>query len=102
MKELAIDACYIGTGDPHNSEYVAEHFQARAWLTGFKGSAGTAVVTADRALLWTDGRYHIQALRDLDGTPFDLMKQGLPGIPRPDAVSYTHLDVYKRQEPTFG
>ena len=84
MKDLAIDACYIGTGDPHNSEYVAEHFQARAWLTGFKGSAGTAVVTADRALLWTDGRYHIQAARDLDGTPFDLMKQGLPGVPRPD------------------
>lgn len=84
MKELGIDACYVGTGDPHNSEYIAEHFQARAWLTGFKGSAGTAVVTADRALLWTDGRYHIQAVRDLEGTPFELMKQGLPGIPRPD------------------
>ncbi len=84
MKDFAIDACYIGTGDPHNSEYVAEHFQARAWLSGFKGSAGTAVVTANRALLWTDGRYHIQAERDLEGTPFELMKQGVPGIPRPE------------------
>ncbi len=84
MKDHAIDACYIGTGDPHNSEYIAEHFQTRAWLTGFKGSAGTAVVTADRALLWTDGRYHIQAVRDLNGTPFELMKQGLHGVPRPD------------------
>lgn len=39
MKKYRIDACYIGTGDPHNSEYIAEHFQARAWLSGFKGSA---------------------------------------------------------------
>lgn len=84
MKKYRIDACYIGTGDPHNSEYIAEHFQARAWLSGFKGSAGTAVVTASQALLWTDGRYHIQAIRDLDGTPFELMKQGFPGVPRPE------------------
>ncbi len=84
MKDFSIDACYVGTGDPHNSEYVSEHFQTRAWLSGFNGSAGTAVVTANRALLWTDGRYHIQAARDLEGTPFELMKQGVPGIPRPD------------------
>lgn len=84
MKKHGIDACYIGTADPHNSEYIAAHFQTRAWLTGFKGSAGTAVVTASDALLWTDGRYHIQAAGDLEGTPFMLMKQGSPGVPQPD------------------
>ena len=71
MKDFSIDACYVGTGDPHNSEYVSEHFQTRAWLSGFNGSAGTAVVTANRALLWTDGRYHIQAARDLEGHPLN-------------------------------
>ncbi len=81
MREEAVDASYIGTADPHDSEYVAPHYQARAWLTGFTGSAGTAVVTADRALLWADGRYHIQAEAQLAGTPFELMKQGAPGVP---------------------
>lgn len=81
MERRHIDAYYVGTADPHNSEYVAPHFQARAWLTGFSGSAGTAVVTRDRALLWTDGRYHIQAEKQLAGTPFELMKQGMPGVP---------------------
>lgn len=84
MKTQAIDACYIGTADPHNSEYVAPFYQARSWLTGFTGSAGTAVVTADKALLWADGRYYIQALAQLEGSDFELMKQGLPGVPTPE------------------
>lgn len=81
MKDKGVDACLIGTADPHDSEYVASYYQARAWLTGFTGSAGTAVVTADRALLWADGRYYIQAEKQLAGTPFELMKQGAPGVP---------------------
>ncbi|NLA81464.1 MAG: aminopeptidase P family protein, partial [Clostridiaceae bacterium] len=85
MKTQAIDACYIGTADPHDSEYVAPYYQARAWLTGFTGSAGTAVVTADQALLWADGRYYIQAQGQLLGSDFVLMKQGSPGVPNPEA-----------------
>ncbi len=85
MKTQAIDACYIGTADPHDSEYVAPYYQARAWLTGFTGSAGTAVVTADQALLWADGRYYIQAQGQLLGSDFVLMKQGSPGVPKPEA-----------------
>ena len=83
MRQESADACLVGTADPHNSEYLAPYYQARAWLTGFNGSAGTAVVTADRALLWADGRYYIQAARQLEGTPFELMKQGNPGVPFP-------------------
>ncbi len=83
MKKEGLDACLIGTADPHNSEYVAPYYQARAWLTGFTGSAGTAVVTAGRALLWADGRYFIQAEKQLEGSPFELMKQGSPGTPGP-------------------
>ncbi|HZK29010.1 MAG TPA: aminopeptidase P family N-terminal domain-containing protein [Clostridia bacterium] len=81
MKERDIYASYIGTADPHDSEYIAPHYQARAWLTGFSGSAGTAIVTQERALLWADGRYHIQAEKEITGTCFELMKQGAPHVP---------------------
>ncbi len=83
MKENHVDACLVGTADPHNSEYLAPYYQARAWLTGFTGSAGTAVVTADRALLWADGRYYLQSEKQLEASPFELMKQGSPGVPSP-------------------
>ena len=59
------------------SEYLAEHWQLRRWLSGFSGSAGTVVVTADRAMLWTDSRYFLQAAQELDGTGIELMKDGL-------------------------
>ena len=62
--------------DPHDSEYVAGHWQLREWLTGFTGSAGMAVITSDEALLWTDSRYWLQAEEQLDGTPFRLMREG--------------------------
>ena len=81
MKAHAIDAYYIGTADPHNSEYIAPYYMARAWLSGFTGSAGTAVVTQEKALIWADGRYHIQAEAQLSGSDFELMKQGAPGVP---------------------
>ena len=63
------------------SEYLAEHWQLRRWLSGFSGSAGTVVVTADRAMLWTDSRYFLQAAQELDGTGIELMKDGLPETP---------------------
>lgn len=74
MAEQNITVYYINTADPHQSEYVAEHYQTRAWLTGFTGSAGYAVVTQKEALLWVDGRYFIQAEKQIAGTEFKMMK----------------------------
>ena len=71
-----LDALVVPTDDPHGSEYPAEHWQCRRWLTGFTGSAGTAVVTATEAFLWTDSRYWLQAEEQLAGTEFRLMRAG--------------------------
>jgi Xaa-Pro aminopeptidase len=65
MRTEKIDAVIFPTSDPHNSEYLPEHWQTRQWITGFTGSAGTAVVTLDEAALWTDSRYFIQAEMEL-------------------------------------
>ena len=81
MKTRGIDAYIEPTSDPHQSEYVAEHYKGRAFLTEFTGSAGTAVVTMDEAILWTDGRYFIQAETQLKGTDFVLYKLNTPGYP---------------------
>ncbi|MFP4644923.1 MAG: aminopeptidase P family protein [Spirochaetales bacterium] len=67
--------------DPHGSEYVAERFRARSWLSGFRGSAGTLVVTADNAGLWTDSRYYLEAEEALAGTEITLFRSGLPEVP---------------------
>lgn len=82
MQANDLYAYYIGTSDPHNSEYIADHFRTRAYMSGFEGSAGTLVVTMKEALLWADGRYHIQAAKDLEGSEINLMKQGAPGVPK--------------------
>lgn len=74
MQKQNLDAMVVPTMDPHNSEYVAEHWQCRRWISGFTGSAGTAVITQDDARLWTDSRYWLQAEEQLAGTPFSLMK----------------------------
>ena len=77
----ALQAFIIPTADPHNSEYLADHWKCREWLTGFTGSAGIAVVTKDAAALWTDSRYWLQAAEQLEGTPFQLMRDGDEGVP---------------------
>lgn len=77
MKEEGVGALLVPTMDAHSSEYVAPRWQCRRWLTGFTGSAGTAVVTADEARLWTDSRYWLQAREQLAGTPFRLMRDGV-------------------------
>ena len=74
MKLYNMDAYIIPTGDYHNSEYVGDYFKSREFLSGFTGSAGTLLVTKDHAYLWTDGRYFIQAAKELEGKPIDLMK----------------------------
>ena len=76
MKEAGIDAWLVVTDDYHASEYVSPHFQCRAFLTGFDGSAGTALIMQDSAALWTDGRYFLQAEDQLKDTGIDLMKMG--------------------------
>lgn len=76
MKEQGVEAFVVPTMDAHNSEYVPARWQCRQWLTGFTGSAGTAVLTADEALMWTDSRYWLQAEEQLKGTPFRLMRDG--------------------------
>ena len=81
MKSRNIDALIVPTADPHQSEYVAPHWQARQWITGFTGSAGTLVVTADKAGLWTDGRYFIQAAKELKGSGIPLFKAREPDVP---------------------
>jgi len=81
MREGNITAIVIPSSDPHQSEYIAEHWQAREWLTGFSGSAGTAVITLEDAILWTDFRYYIQAAKQIKGSIFELYKMGEPDVP---------------------
>lgn len=81
MAERHMDAYMIPTSDFHESEYVGEYFKCREFMTGFTGSAGTAVITKDEAGLWTDGRYFVQAGKQLDGTGVTLQKMGQSGVP---------------------
>ena len=81
MKSEGIDAFVFPSTDPHNGEYVPEHWKGREFISGFNGSAGTAVVTMDDAALWTDSRYFLQAEEQLAGTGFRLMKLKIEGTP---------------------
>jgi len=85
ITKLRIDAYIIGGSDPHQSEYLADHWKAREWVSGFSGSAGLCVVTKDHAGLWTDGRYFLQAETELAGSGMVLHKQLVQGAPE-------HLD----------
>ena len=81
MASEGLAAAIVPTADAHASEYMAEHFKTRQWLCGFTGSAGTLVVGRERAALFTDGRYFIQAERQLAGSGVTLMRMGTPGVP---------------------
>ncbi|MBX4265018.1 aminopeptidase P family protein [Clostridium estertheticum] len=81
MRERGIDAFIVPSSDPHQSEYVAEHYSSRTFITGFTGSAGTAIVTLKEAGLWTDGRYFIQAENQLLDTGVTLFRMGNDGVP---------------------
>lgn len=81
MQEQRFDAYYIPTSDPHQSEYLAEHDKARVFISGFTGSAGSILITKDEALLWTDGRYFLQAEQELKGSGIRLQKSGEPNVP---------------------
>lgn len=80
MEREGIDYFVIPTSDPHMSEYVLDRYKSRVYMTGFTGSAGYVVVTQNEALLWADGRYHVQAEKQIEGSDFKLMKWGLEGV----------------------
>ncbi|WP_234117498.1 aminopeptidase P family protein [Clostridium hydrogenum] len=81
MRKNKIDAYIVPSSDAHLSEYVADHYKCRQWISGFTGSAGTAVITLEDAGLWTDGRYFIQAAKQLEGSGIKLFKMGEPEVP---------------------
>ncbi len=81
MKNAGVSACIIPGTDPHASEYIADCWKEREWISGFDGSAGTVVITLEKGGLWTDSRYFLQGEEQLSGSGIDLMKQGLPDTP---------------------
>ena len=91
MAQRGMDGYVVVTDDFHGSEYVGDFFKARAYLSGFTGSAGTLVMLPDRAALWTDGRYFLQAAEQLTGSTIELMRMGQPGVPAIGAFLAQHL-----------
>ncbi len=83
MREQGLSAWYISGTDPHQSEYVAARWRTREFISGFTGSAGTVIITLDKALLWVDSRYYIQGADQIKGTEYILMKTGEEGVPKP-------------------
>ena len=88
MRETGVDACLIPTSDFHGSEYVGDYFKCREYISGFTGSAGTLVVTLDEAGLWTDGRYFLQAAKQLEGS-------GIMSYGRNDSRSACNRGIFK-------
>ena len=93
MNEAGIDYYVIPTDDFHASEYVGDYFQARAYISGFSGSAGTLLVGKEFAGLWTDGRYFLQASMQLEGSGITLMKMGVEGVPYLTEYLKEHLNA---------
>nr|WP_276808158.1 aminopeptidase P family protein [Castellaniella defragrans] len=91
LAQSGLSACLVPTADPHLSEYLPDHWAARAWLSGFDGSAGSLLVTADFAGLWTDSRYWVQAEAQLRGSGIVLMRAGAPDVPDPLDWVLPHL-----------
>ena len=96
MKENALTAFIFPSSDPHNSEYVADHWKTREWISGFSGSAGTAVVTLQHAALWTDSRYFIAAAKELVGSEYQLMKERMAGTPSISEWLASELAEYEK------
>lgn len=98
MREEDIDVYYIPTNDFHGSEYVSGYFQTREYISGFTGSAGVVIVTLEDAGLWTDGRYFIQAEKQLQGSGITLYRMGLDGVPTVN----TYLDNVLKDGQVLG
>lgn len=100
MGRERIDAFIFPSTDPHNGEYVPAHWEGRKWITGFNGSAGTAVVTMREAALWTDSRYFLAAEEQLAGTEFRLMKERIEGTP--SITSWLGMKLSATESPVVG
>lgn len=92
MHQNGIDVYYIPTDDFHGSEFVSEYFKSREYMSGFTGSAGILIITREKAGLFTDGRYFLQAEKELDGTGIELFKTGMPGVLSINEFLLTHLE----------
>ncbi len=102
MNERGADILLITSDDYHQSEYVGDYFKARAWVSGFTGSAGTLVITRTEAKLFTDGRYYIQAERQLKDSTIDLMRVGMEGVPTPNEYIISQFEAGCRCLATDG
>ena len=91
MKSEGITMVMIPTSDPHDSEYVGDHYKFREWLTGFTGSNAKVIVTGEEAGLWTDGRYFIQAANELEGSGIILFREREPGVPTVKEYVKSHI-----------
>ena len=100
MTRESLDAFIIPSTDPHNGEYVPEHWMCRRWITGFDGSAGTAVITMHDAALWTDSRYFLAAEKQLAGTGIRLMKERVEGTP--DITKWLGMKLATASNPCVG
>ena len=100
MKREGMDAFIFPSTDPHNGEYVPAHWEGRKWISGFNGSAGTAVVTMCDAALWTDSRYFLAAEEQLRGTGFSLMKERLEGTP--SITKWLGMKLARVESPVVG
>lgn len=98
MSEVGVSVCLIPTSDCHDSEYVSDYFKAREYFSGFTGSAGTLVVSMEEAALFTDGRYFIQAAKELEGTGIELMKMGEANVP----TVYEYIEKVLKEGETLG
>ena len=96
MSARGVDMLLITSDDYHQSEYVGDFFKSRAWVSGFTGSAGTLIITQTDAKLFTDGRYYIQAERQLEGSTIDLMRSGTEGVPTPTKYMLSLLNDESR------
>ena len=81
MKANGVDVYYVPSGDYHSSEYVNDFFKAREFMSGLTGESGELIVDDEGAYLWTDGRYFLQAERQLAGSEIELMRMAEPGVP---------------------
>lgn len=100
MRRESIDAFIFPSTDPHNGEYVPARWEGRKWISGFSGSAGTAVVTMTDAALWTDSRYFLAAEEQLGGTEFRLMKERVEGTP--SITKWLGMKLSTVSSPTVG
>lgn len=99
MRKAGIAIYVLENSDPHQSEYLPDHWKEVEWLTGFKGEVATIILTADEAFLWTDSRFFISGAEQLKGSPFQLMKLKIAGVPTADEWLEAHISQLRESNP---